>query len=91
MRPVTIPLAAGTWEIGPFAVAENLDAAVPLETWCQHMSDPHPAAFCTLARSWNATVAMICTTPSVVFGPDGEVLATYRKIHLSSASTPARR
>lgn len=69
------------WEIGPFAVAENLDLAVPMETWCDHMHDLAPGrvlhAGSFLERDGDALF-----NTSVVFGPDGSVLATYRKIHL---------
>jgi predicted amidohydrolase len=69
------------WEIGPFAVAENLDLAVPLQTWCDHMSDLAPGR--TLhAGSFLERDGDDLYNTSVVFGPAGEVLGTYRKIHL---------
>lgn len=69
------------WEMGPFAAAENLDHAVPLETWCAHMSDLAPGR--TLhAGSFLERDGDDLYNTSVVFGPDGDVLATYRKIHL---------
>lgn len=69
------------WEVGPFAVAENVDHAVPMETWCQHMSDLAPGR--TLhAGSFLERDGEDLYNTSVVFGPDGTVLATYRKVHL---------
>jgi predicted amidohydrolase len=69
------------WEIGPFAVAENLDHAVPLDTWCRHMADMAPGR--TLhAGSFLERDGDDVYNTSVVFGPDGSVLGTYRKIHL---------
>jgi len=74
------------WEVGPFAVAENIDHAVPLETWCQHMSDLAPGR--TLhAGSFLERDGDDLYNTSVVFGPGGEVLATYRKIHLFGFDT----
>jgi predicted amidohydrolase len=74
------------WEIGPFAVAENLDLAVPLETWCQHMADMAPGR--TLhAGSFLERDGDDLYNTSVVFGPDGSVQATYRKIHLFGFDT----
>ncbi|MEI2619980.1 MAG: nitrilase-related carbon-nitrogen hydrolase [Candidatus Nanopelagicales bacterium] len=74
------------WEIGPFAVAENLDAAVPLETWCRHMSDLAPGRVLHAGSFLERDGDDLYNT-SVVFGPDGEVLATYRKIHLFGFDT----
>lgn len=74
------------WEIGPFAVAENLDLAVPLQTWVQHMFDLAPGR--TLhAGSFLERDGEDLYNTSVVFGPDGDVLATYRKIHLFGFDT----
>ena len=74
------------WEVGPFAVAENLDHAVPLDTWIRHMSDLAPGR--TLhAGSFLERDGDDLYNTSVVFGPDGEVLATYRKIHLFGFDT----
>src|SRR5690606_30645753 len=74
------------WEVGPFAVAENLDLAVPLETWVRHMSDLAPGR--TLhAGSFLERDGDDLYNTSVVFGPDGDVLATYRKIHLFGFDT----
>lgn len=69
------------WEVGPFAVAENLDHAVPLETWCAHMCDLAPGRFLHAGSFLERDGDRLYNT-SVVFGPDGAVLATYRKIHL---------
>ena len=74
------------WEVGPFAVAENLDLAVPLETWVRHMSDLAPGR--TLhAGSFLERDGDDLYNTSVVFGPNGDVLATYRKIHLFGFDT----
>ena len=74
------------WEVGPFAVAENLDLAVPLDTWVRHMSDLAPGR--TLhAGSFLERDGEDLYNTSVVFGPDGQVLATYRKIHLFGFDT----
>ncbi len=74
------------WEVGPFAVAENLDLAVPLETWVRHMADLAPGR--TLhAGSFLERDGDNLYNTSVVFGPDGDVLATYRKIHLFGFDT----
>jgi predicted amidohydrolase len=74
------------WEIGPFAVAENLDHAVPLETWCAHMSDLAPGRVLHAGSFLERDGDNLFNT-SVVFGPDGDVLATYRKIHLFGFDT----
>ncbi len=74
------------WEIGPFAVAENLDHAVPLETWCAHMSDLAPGRVLHAGSFLERDGDDLFNT-SVVFGPTGEVLATYRKIHLFGFDT----
>jgi predicted amidohydrolase len=74
------------WEVGPFAVAENLDHAVPLDTWVRHMADLAPGR--TLhAGSFLERDGDDLYNTSVVFGPDGDVLATYRKIHLFGFDT----
>lgn len=74
------------WEIGPFAVAENLDQAVPLATWVRHMSGLAPGR--TLhAGSFLERDGDNLYNTSVVFGPDGQVQATYRKIHLFGFDT----
>lgn len=69
------------WEIGPFAVGENLDLAVPLDTWLSHMSDLAPGRVLHAGSFLERDGDDLYNT-SVVFGPAGEVLATYRKIHL---------
>ncbi len=74
------------WEIGPFAVAENLDHAVPLETWCAHMSDLAPGRVLHAGSFLERDGDDLFNT-SVVFGPNAEVLATYRKIHLFGFDT----
>ena len=74
------------WEIGPFAVAENLDHAVPLETWVSHMSDLAPGRVLHAGSFLERDGDDVFNT-SVVFGPDGQVLATYRKIHLFGFDT----
>lgn len=74
------------WEVGPFAVAENLDLAVPLDTWVAHMSDLAPGRV-VHAGSFLERDGEDLYNTSVVFGPDGEVLATYRKIHLFGFDT----
>ena len=74
------------WEIGPFAVAENVDHAVPLETWVAHMSDLAPGRVLHAGSFLERDGDHMFNT-SVVFGPQGEVLATYRKIHLFGFDT----
>jgi predicted amidohydrolase len=74
------------WEVGPFAVAENLDHAVPLETWVSHMADLAPGRFLHAGSFLERDGDRLFNT-SVVFGPDGNVLATYRKIHLFGFDT----
>jgi predicted amidohydrolase len=74
------------WEIGPFAVAENIDHAVPLETWCSHMSGLAPGRVLHAGSFLERDGDNLYNT-SVVFGPAGEVLATYRKIHLFGFDT----
>lgn len=74
------------WEVGPFAVAENLDHAVPLDTWVRHMRDLAPGR-ALHAGSFLERDGDDLYNTSVVFGPDGEVLATYRKIHLFGFDT----
>lgn len=69
------------WEVGPFAVGENLDLAVPLESWVSHMSDLAPGRVLHAGSFLERDGDDLYNT-SVVFGPGGEVLATYRKIHL---------
>ncbi|MFN8127114.1 MAG: nitrilase-related carbon-nitrogen hydrolase [Candidatus Nanopelagicales bacterium] len=69
------------WEVGPFAVAENLDHAVPLDTWVAHMADLAPGRTIHAGSFLERDGEDLYNT-SVVFGPAGEVLATYRKIHL---------
>lgn len=69
------------WEVGPFAVAENLDHAVPLDTWVSHMSDLAPGRVLHAGSFLERDGEDLYNT-SVVFGPAGDVLATYRKIHL---------
>lgn len=69
------------WEVGPFAVPRNLDAAVPLEQWCDQMHDLAPGRTLHAGSFLERDGEDIFNT-SVVFGPDGEVLAVYRKIHL---------
>lgn len=74
------------WEIGPFAVAENLDHAVPMDSWVRHMSGLAPGR--TLhAGSFLERDGDDLYNTSVVFGPDGDVQATYRKIHLFGFDT----
>jgi predicted amidohydrolase len=74
------------WEIGPFAVAENIDHAVPLETWVSHMADLAPGRVIHAGSFLERDGDHLFNT-SVVFGPDGDVLATYRKIHLFGFDT----
>ncbi len=74
------------WEIGPFAVAENVDHAVPLDTWVAHMSGLAPGRVLHAGSFLERDGDQLYNT-SVVFGPDGEVLATYRKIHLFGFDT----
>lgn len=74
------------WEVGPFAVGENLDLAVPLESWVSHMSDLAPGRVLHAGSFLERDGDDLYNT-SVVFGPGGEVLATYRKIHLFGFDT----
>ncbi len=74
------------WEVGPFAVAENLDHAVPLDTWVSHMADLAPGRVLHAGSFLERDGEDLYNT-SVVFGPSGEVLATYRKIHLFGFDT----
>ena len=74
------------WEVGPFAVGENLDLAVPLDTWVAHMSDLAPGRVLHAGSFLERDGDDLYNT-SVVFGPHGEVLATYRKIHLFGFDT----
>lgn len=74
------------WEVGPFAVAENLDHAVPLQTWVSHMSGLAPGRVLHAGSFLERDGDQIFNT-SVVFGPDGDVLGTYRKIHLFGFDT----
>jgi predicted amidohydrolase len=81
-----IVLLPELWEVGPFAVAENLDHAVPLETWVAHMADLAPGRILHAGSFLERDGEDLFNT-SVVFGPQGEVLATYRKIHLFGFDT----
>lgn len=74
------------WEIGPFAVAENVDHAVPVDTWVAHMRDLAPGRFLH-AGSFLERDGHDLFNTSVVFSPEGDVLATYRKIHLFGFDT----
>lgn len=74
------------WEVGPFAVAANLDLAVPLDTWVSHMADLAPGRVLHAGSFLERDGDDLYNT-SVVFGPDGGVLATYRKIHLFGFDT----
>lgn len=74
------------WEVGPFAVAQNLDHAVPLATWAAHMSDLAPGRVLHAGSFLERDGDHVYNT-SVVFGPHGEVLGTYRKVHLFGFDT----
>ncbi len=74
------------WEVGPFAVAENLDHAVPLQTWVEHMADLAPGRVLHAGSFLERDGDQVYNT-SVVFSPAGEVLGTYRKIHLFGFDT----
>lgn len=74
------------WEIGPFAVAENLDLAVPREAWFDTMRAMAPGRVLHAGSFLERDGDGLYNT-SVVFGPDGDVLATYRKIHLFGFDT----
>ena len=69
------------WEIGPFAVARNLDSAVTLDQWCEQMTGLAPGRT-VHAGSFLERDGEDLYNTSVVFGPDGEVVGIYRKIHL---------
>ena len=74
------------WEVGPFAVAENLDHAVPLDTWVSNMSGLAPGRVLHAGSFLERDGDQVYNT-SVVFGPDGDVLGSYRKIHLFGFDT----
>ena len=82
-------LMPGVVEVGPFAVAENLDLAVPLETWVRHMVGPWPRVAPLHAGSFLERRRR----PVQHLGrvrPGRRVLATYRKIHLFGFDTGGR-
>lgn len=74
------------WEVGPFAVGENLHLAVQLDEWCEQMRGLAPGRVLHAGSFLERDGERVFNT-SVVFGPDGEVLATYRKIHLFGFDT----
>lgn len=82
--PAEVVLLPELWPVGAF----SLDRIM---SWAQPVDGPFAARMSGLARSWGVTVhagsfperhAGGVSNTSLVFGPDGAIVARYRKIHL---------
>ena len=83
-RPADLVLLPELWPVGAFSLDRVL-------SWAQPIDGPFAESMATLARDWGAVLhagsfperhAGGVSNTSIVFGPDGDLLTSYRKIHL---------